>query len=156
MVWCGVDDNYRPNLWYFGIFDCFLRHVESPTESLCNISNTLYTNSQYEVEEEVILETEGSHNLGEENLSEKIPSPIQHGAVKRRRIGEKNERLQFIKECRSASNKPPTEAESLGQLVATKMEKINCPMQRMFAESLLLKVLNFGVMGKLTEETDVL
>lgn len=66
------------------------------------------------------------------------------------------ERKMFIAKCTQVLESKPSDTEALGIYISAKLEKVTDMEQRMFAESLLTKVLNRAIMGNLRENTDII
>jgi hypothetical protein len=75
-----------------------------------------------------------------------------------KKISEEEERTKFLAACTNAlqfTDNKITENDAFGTFVSKKLEKVKNDCQRMYAETLISKILNYAIMEKLNEDSDV-
>lgn len=63
---------------------------------------------------------------------------------------------KLLKACSDPLENNETENDAFGKFISKKLNKILNPEQRMYAESLITKVTNYGILNKLSEFTDIM
>jgi hypothetical protein len=77
---------------------------------------------------------------------------------KMKKISEEEERTKFLAACTNAlqfTDNKITEKDAFGTFVSKKLEKVKNDCQQMYAETLISKILNYAIMEKLNEDSDV-
>ncbi|XP_050307343.1 uncharacterized protein LOC126744056 [Anthonomus grandis grandis] len=142
-------------LWYFELLQ-FTIDQELPTESIENITSE--TQNIDEVESIFPTEEQSNddiHSQTAEASKSKATSQYSNTERKKKRI-EKDETKAFMRACTSALTKHEefTEFEAVGMNVAAKLKRMD-QSQEILAEFLIQKILTKGLLGQLTQVTDI-
>ncbi|KAG5890009.1 hypothetical protein JTB14_032631 [Gonioctena quinquepunctata] len=149
-------DIYVPTLWYFDLLQ-FTVDQESATESISKFESASESFEESKVNLQV-MEEDNSEN------EEEIVKPYQLSEIptKRAKISNciKNESTSmFMKACTddalSAKSTIIEEFQAVGMNVSAKLQKMK-PTQQVYAEFFIQKVLTWGALEKLTENTDLI
>nr|CAI5817355.1 unnamed protein product [Callosobruchus analis] len=169
------DDQYVPSLWYFDLL-MFTREHETATESFDNIvgspSFPEYNSASQTVDDSdrgncngnsqtCITENEESSAVSEkENEIVGRNETIFKTPVKRKKpklLPHEMQQQIFMKTCTDALQKcggEETESTAFGKFVAAKHMKLN-ETQKMYAETLITKILHKAALNQLTEDTGI-
>ncbi|CAH0556169.1 unnamed protein product [Brassicogethes aeneus] len=165
------DDQYVPSLWYFDLL-MFTREHEISTESFDNMANSPSSPEETSISETIDNldenSTENSQIFSDEPRAvprkekEKVERDEMDFKTPAKRAKKKvtpHEMQQqiFMKSCTDALKNCGEESDSttFGKFIAIKHAKLN-ETQKMYAETLITKILHKAAQNKLTEDTIIL
>ncbi|CAH0559891.1 unnamed protein product [Brassicogethes aeneus] len=164
------DDQYVPSLWYFDLL-MFTREDEMSTESFDYMANSPSSPEETSTSEVIVnLDENSTENSQMFVCSEEQPRAVprkEKKKVKRNEMDfktpakrakikvtphemQQQSSTDALKNCGEESD-----STTFGKFVAIKHAKLN-ETQKMYAESLIMKILHKAALNKLTEDTSIL
>uniref|UniRef100_A0A6P7FN27 Uncharacterized protein LOC114332164 n=1 Tax=Diabrotica virgifera virgifera TaxID=50390 RepID=A0A6P7FN27_DIAVI len=158
----------RPCLWkikdkrYYKLL-LFTRDQDTPLDTLDNVesfkcSNPQDTNYDQNNDEDVLQDLEASTSTGstgKQNTLVRLKQPFENN--KKRKNESESDMREFVKACTTTLNTPEKEYDEFDNICmafAAKMRKMD-PIQQIWTESLMHKIVTYGLLGKLNDNMDI-
>ncbi|KAJ8981612.1 hypothetical protein NQ317_011894 [Molorchus minor] len=166
---------YQPALWYYKNL-IFTTEQEESTHDLANINDeeSISANDikyedddsnsidELDVEgedfgEEQTYELDSTENSVSQTTNKQAKRPSEYLTPSNKKVSTAERDLKFMELCQHAlgkTNVEPTEHELVGITIGKKLKRMD-PIQAIYAEQLINKILTKGLLRTLTENTDI-